>query len=130
MQGWYIIRNDLCALQLIEEEEQQQPAFNWVGTVHRAYATSFSSEDRAIKVFEALPVGTVAAIVHFGHVDGSPLEAVEPVDVHIDRVEEHIDRLNSQKEQAVADQEWERAAALRDRADALRAGLHRPAGWE
>ena len=61
MHGWYIIRNDLCALDYSTSEE----LFFWVSTQQRSLATSFSSQVEAEQVLLRLHPTDIASVIHF-----------------------------------------------------------------
>lgn len=47
MRGVFIIRDDLCAVHVFENEEGGKPCFGFVGTKQRSLATNFVTEDAA-----------------------------------------------------------------------------------
>lgn len=68
MHGWYIIRNDLCALHYSPADgDFPNPSISWVGTLHRSQATSFPSESEAIRILRnhVNQQANVVAIIFF-----------------------------------------------------------------
>ena len=56
MHGYFIIRNDLTALQVIKADDKvPHDVYCWCDTQYRSLATCFGSEDAASEVLEKLP---------------------------------------------------------------------------